>query len=308
MSSRIPEIDYLRCVLILLMVAFHLVYINETYPLAHQWVYTFHMPGFMLISGFLSHPGKDWKKLSRKLLWVFIPYLCMEAGYVVMARLLPIREHLAELTPLMLLDKLLLHPMGPYWYLHTWMLCLLAQHVVCRLPVGLFTKFIVLGLLLGGLDACNLLSFNMAMYFLAGWVVAESGLRFTQLFRPSWVALLPLAALSADIDNLHRGTLGGVCITYFSLCFLLFTCQVCPQSVKRVACFVGRNTLPILLFSPVFTFLSRLYQPWLLFEPTGMLFLVVSVALAVAGSIGMAWLMDRIHVSPWFFGKERAVQ
>ena len=39
-----------------------------------------------------------------------------------------------------------------------------------------------------------------------------------------------------------------------------------------------------------------------------MLFLVVSVALAVAGSIGMAWLMDRIHVSPWFFGKERAVQ
>ena len=45
-----------------------------------------------------------------------------------------------------------------------------------------------------------------------------------------------------------------------------------------------------------------------MFEPTGMLFLGVSVALGVAGSIGLAWVMDRLRVSPWFFGKERVVQ
>ena len=72
--------------------------------------------------------------------------------------------------------------------------------------------------------------------------------------------------------------------------------------------FIGRNTLPILLFSPVFTFVSKLYLPYFRFEPTGMVFLVVSVALGVAGSIGLAWAMDRLRVSPWFFGKEKAVQ
>ena len=54
MPARISEIDYLRCVLILLMVAFHLVYIGDSYPYAKQVVYTFHMPGFLLISGYLT--------------------------------------------------------------------------------------------------------------------------------------------------------------------------------------------------------------------------------------------------------------
>lgn len=308
MSSRLPEIDYLRCVLILLMVAFHLVYIGDSYPYAKQLVYTFHMPGFLLISGYLSHPRKEVGALARKLLWVFIPYACMETGYVVMAHLLPIREHLAELTPLVWLEKLFLHPLGPYWYLHTWMLCLLLQYGVWRLKVGLFARLVLFGLALFGLDAAGLLSFPTAMYFGAGWAVAESGYRFVQVFRPSWMALFAWLLLGCYPSNLDRGTLGGVAITYFCLCFLLRTYAVCPRCVSCAACFVGRNTLPILLFSPIFTFLSKLYLPFFSFEPTGMLFMLVSVALAIAGSIGLAGLMDVWRLSPYFFGKERSVQ
>lgn len=308
MSSRLPEIDYLRCVLILLMVAFHLVYIGDSYPYAKQLVYTFHMPGFLLISGYLSHPRKGWKALGRKLGWVLVPYACMETGYVLMAHLLPIREHLDELSPLILLEKLFLHPLGPYWYLHTWMLCLLVQFLVVRLRTGLFAGLVLFGLALGGLDAAGLLSFSTAMYFLGGWAVAESGWRFAQVFRPSWVALLPLAVLGCSPANLDRGVLGGVALTYFCLCFLMRSYAVWPARVARSACFIGRNTLPVLLFSPIFTFLSKLYLPFFRFEPTGMLFLLVSVALAVAGSIGLAVLMDVCRLSPWFFGKRRSVQ
>ena len=289
MPARFPEIDYLRCVLILLMVAFHLVYIGDSYPYAKQVVYTFHMPGFLLISGYLAHPRKPWGALGRKLLWVFVPYLVMEAGYTVMCSLLPVREHLDGLTP--------------------WMLCLLLQAVIVHtLRAGAFTRLIVFGLALWGLDLCGLLSFPTAMYFLAGWAVAGAGLRFTEVFRPSGVAGLPLVVLCLFPANLDRSTLGGVAVTFFCLCFLLGTYRWLPRCVERVACFVGRNTLPILLFSPVFTFLSKLYLPYFMFEPTGMLFLVVSVALGVAGSIGLAWAMDRLRVSPWFFGKEKAVR
>ena len=189
------------------------------------------------------------------------------------------------------------------------MLCLLLQAVVWRgVRAGLFTKLVAFGLALWGLDVCGLLSFPTAMYFGAGWAVAGAGFRFTEVFRPSGVALLPVVALCLFPFNLDRGTLGGVVITFFCLCFLLWTYRWLPRRVERMACFVGRNTLPVLLFSPVFTFVSKLYLPYFRFEPTGMLFLVVSVALGVAGSIGLAWAMDKVGVSPWFFGKAKSVQ
>ena len=50
-NKRIEEIDFIKCVLILLMVTFHLVYIGNTYPLAKSFVYTFHMPCFLVLSG-----------------------------------------------------------------------------------------------------------------------------------------------------------------------------------------------------------------------------------------------------------------
>ena len=66
LSQRVPEIDYLKCVFILLMVAFHLVYIGDSYPYAKQIVYTLHMPGFLLISGYLAQSMKDRKKGFHK--------------------------------------------------------------------------------------------------------------------------------------------------------------------------------------------------------------------------------------------------
>ena len=38
-----------------------------------------------------------------------------------------------------------------------------------------------------------------------------------------------------------------------------------------------------------------------------MLFLVVSLVICIAGSLIITWLMDLLHVSPLFFGKQRAL-
>lgn len=56
--KRIEELDFLKSIFILLMVAFHLLYFADHYPLLKQWVYTFHMPGFLLISGYLMPVNK----------------------------------------------------------------------------------------------------------------------------------------------------------------------------------------------------------------------------------------------------------
>ena len=308
MQHRLPEIDFLRCVFIVLMVAFHLVYIEESYPYAKQVVYTFHMPGFLFLSGYLANPRKRWRELGRKVWWIFVPYLCMEMGYVAMSHWLPVREGVDELGWSVFLEKIFLHPLGPYWYLHTWMLCLLLQWVVWQVVRGgAFSKLVVLGLGLWGLQGCGLLSFPTAVYFLAGCAVNCSGQGLTRVFQPGWLAFVPLGVLCCFPQNLDRGTLGGVCIVYACIGFLLWVHRQLPGRVERVCGFVGSNTLPVLLFSPIFTFLSKLVLPCFAFEPSGLLFGGVAVSVAVAGSIGMAWAMDRLGVSGCFFGRKRVV-
>ena len=92
LSGRMNEIDYLKCVCILLMVIFHLTYIGDKYPYAKQVVYTFHMPIFLLISGYLTNIGKSIKEFLKKYLWIFIPYAVMETSYAVASCLLPVRQ------------------------------------------------------------------------------------------------------------------------------------------------------------------------------------------------------------------------
>ena len=98
--NRVDEIDFLRAVFITLMVMFHLAYFADMHPFAKQVVYTFHMSGFLLISGYLSSDGSDSTPVAKRLSrigWVFVPYAIMETGYTVMSAVLPVRERLGEL-------------------------------------------------------------------------------------------------------------------------------------------------------------------------------------------------------------------
>lgn len=303
--QRVPEIDYMKCVFILLMVAFHLVYIGDSYPYAKQIVYTFHMPGFLLISGYLAQSMKDPRKGGRKVLWIFIPYACMELSYAVASYLLPVRDRITELTVNVLLDKLLFHPIGPYWYLHTLMVCFILYHIAYRCaPNEVLTRVVIFGLALFGLHACGVIYWANGFYFLAGSVLYWCGVNFKSFFRPVWIAVVPLVLLCAYPENLDRSRLGGIAITYFCFCLLLRSYRHVPSRLARFSGFIGRNTLPVLLFSPVFTLLSRWYLPLFSFDSTGFCFLLVSVSLAIAGSISIAWTMDRLHLSAYFFGKE----
>ncbi len=143
MKQRLAHIDYLRSVYIILMVIFHLAYIGDKYPYAKLLVYTFHMPAFLIISGYLLNTEKRPATFLKTIGWIFVPYAVMECGYITMSAILPVRQQVESLSAGLFADKLFLHPLGPYWYLHTWMLCSLCCYAVHRLfpradslPVG----------------------------------------------------------------------------------------------------------------------------------------------------------------------------
>lgn len=97
-SKRIAELDFFKSLFILLMITFHLAYIGDGYPYLKSFVYTFHMPGFLIISGYLMKVNKSMRSYGKTVLWLAVPYVVMETGYVLMASVLPIRDHVEDLS------------------------------------------------------------------------------------------------------------------------------------------------------------------------------------------------------------------
>lgn len=307
MNGRIKELDFLKSIFIILMIIFHLVYIGDSYPYAKQVVYTFHMSAFLIISGYLNNINKETKAFGRSLLWIFIPYVFMEAGYVVMSAVLPVREKVTELSAGLLLYKAIIAPMGPYWYLHTLILCNASYFLIYKVTdkwKGII-RFIILGIFLYILSEVRLLTFANAIYFLAGVAIRQSGLPIIRVFQPSFLSVVPLVILCCFPENLNRGTLAGVAITYLVISLLLATYTNLPEKVKTLLRYIGSNTLVILLFSPVFTILSKAYLPLFAFDATGICFTIVSVIFVISGCFGVTYVLDRLHISPYFLGKKR---
>ena len=340
---RIKELDFLKGILILLVISFHLVYFEQLHPYAKHVVYAFHMPGFLLISGYLMNVGKAPKDFLRTLLWLAVPYFVMESGYIYMASFLPINEHIDHLTPAVFLDRLLLHPLGPYWYLHTLIICGGIYYLVINfkrrpplnLPEGrlsaappqksqreVLLRLIVLGLIFYILTILPLKGVGGAFYFLAGAAIRQCGKDFRSIFWASPFALLLFATLvllpiSCSFNSLsyllfylllflhhHFSLIISLIIVYFAISSLLWLYRITPPKGGWGVLFLGRNTLPLYIFSPIFTFLCKRFVPFLQFDPTGILFLIVSLVCCVSGGLLIAWFMDLTGTSKYFFGRK----
>lgn len=307
--KRIDEIDWLKFVFILLMIAFHLVYIGDTYPVAKRFVYTFHMPAFLLISGFVLNVDKPARSFLRSMFWIFIPYMLVESGYILFASLLPIREHIDHLSCGVFLSHLLLHPLGPYWYLQTLVLCGLSAYAVTCIPhLSRLSRFIVLGMIYGLLSyVLGVISLANSMYFLAGVVIRQCGIPFLSFFRPSWWSVPVVLWLASNTANFDKSVPSGALLVYImmSLCLAVYP-YIGREYVRRCVLYVGRHTLLLLVFSPMFTILAKLYQPvFLSLDSSGMAFLFFSVLFAVLGSLGVGYMCDVLRLSPWIFGRKR---
>ena len=244
--KRIEELDFLKSIFILLMVAFHLLYFADHYPLLKQWVYTFHMPGFLLISGYLMPVNKGGRHIARTLWWFTVPYLFLESAYIVLSTVVPVHDPIKDLTILVFVEKIFFNPVGPYWYLHTLILCGSLYFVVFRWLKGpTLSRIFALGLAYFSLAYVGLVAWDMSLYFTIGLIVRQSGLTFLQVFRPSWWALPVLGLLACRPDTFYKGTLGGMLTVYAVIATALALYPRLPRVLKRLFLFLGRNSLRV---------------------------------------------------------------
>lgn len=312
MAKRIDELDFLKCIFILLMITFHLAYIGDTYPYLKQVVYTFHIPAFFIISGYVMHIDKPFSAFLRSVLWLIVPYIIMESGYVIMASVLPIREHINNLTFDVFINKLFVKPIGPYWYLHSLVICSIVYYLSFlgfKKQRNITSRIVVSSIVLGFLSVyCELISLSSVFYFFIGVSVKQSSVDFLSFFKSSWMAVIGFVILTVNPNNLDRFTIEGVLITYLSICSLLAIYKVLPHFISSFFNYIGRHTLVLLLFSPLFTILVKPLAGILSFDSSGLLFISLALIVTVCGCLLIGALTDYLGISRFIFGKERIIE
>jgi fucose 4-O-acetylase-like acetyltransferase len=308
-NRRIDELDFFKSIFILLMITFHLAYFGDGHPYLKKFVYTFHMPGFLIISGYLMNINKTIRNYGKNILWIAVPYIVMETGYVLMASVLPIRDRIDGLSVGILINKLTVNPLGPYWYLHTLILCGILYFAVFRLmKAPVISRLIVLGLSFYGCARLGLVSFACSMYFLAGVLIRQSGCGLLQIVRKSWWSVAALTILFLNPSAFDKATFGGILIVYFvfSLSFSIY--DYIPMKVQKGLLFLGRNSLVLYIFSPIFTICCKIFVPYLAFDSTRLLFLCLSLPICIAGSLALCKLLDLLRISPFMFGRRTIIK
>lgn len=287
-SSRLAQIDFVKCIMILLMVAFHLSFFSTHYPTIKQFVYTFHMPAFLLISGWFLNVNKPIEQFQHTLLKLFIPYLLMESGYIVASSWLNIEPSLTPLTPFLFVKTLFISPVGPYWFLQTLLLCALT-HYFCHQhirPRPLFSMLLQLAMVFLWAKM-GLLSFACASYFVFGTYLKQKNIALTSFFKPRFFYVIPLVWLCSNPTFFHKETWQGALLVYFVISFCLFLYGLLPTFCKKVTSYIGQNTLAIFLFSPLFTLMAKRFIPFFSFDSSRLLFALFATSLAVCGSLAL---------------------
>ena len=158
---------------------------------------------------------------------------------------------------------------------------------------------------------------------------------FVSFFRPSRLSVLLFVVLVCLSDSPNQSSFEGAMIAYLALSSLLWlyskTLSRTPSnsplkgedtgeaplplrerrggssgrlSAGSLILFLGRNSLPIYVFSPIFTVLCKRLVPYVQFDPTGLVFLFASLLICIGGSLAIAWLMDLTRTGRLFFGRK----
>lgn len=310
-KARITELDFLKGVFITLMVTFHLALIENDYPVIYKAVYTFHMPAFLIISGYLANINKNLYSFCKGMLRIIVPFIIFESIYVAMlyfvGRAVGANNSVSEFSLMSMLTYIADTPKGPYWYLHTLIICSVTYYIsYTLLRLKLLSGLILTALLLYGISLICGMSWINAWYFLIGIFIARcSGGVFTDIIKRSWIAVLPLLLLFANEDNMNRGTLAGITITLLVISLMLQVYEYTPSKIRKFVIFLGKNSLAIVVFSPIFTAGMKKLAPLFYFDSTDICFAICATSLTIGLSILSASVIDRIKISRFLFFKDK---
>ncbi len=326
MKQRNTDIDWIRAILIILMILIHIVSFGNAYPQLKAGILSFMMPTFLIITGYLVNIEKSPKEMGRYLMCLALPYVIMVTGFSVLSYFMPVRDGITELSLSQICEKIFVTSIGPYWFIQTMIICGILYYVSFKgatwgklrqgeTTMSTTTSLFIFATLLLLLSKTPALSPSAATYYFIGAVLRQCHISFDKIFRPSPVALLLWINLLGLEEWYDWGTLAIVFSCWCCISSLMWIHSLIKRlqdnaSVRKTEdtlLYIGRNTLPIYLFHPIFTMAAKFYHPLFSWDRSEICFALVTIFIAIAGSIGIAKMMEKTHLA-YLFGKGKMLR
>lgn len=326
MKQRNTDIDWIRAILIILMILIHIVSFGNAYPQLKAGILSFMMPTFLIITGYLVNIEKSPKEMGRYLMCLALPYVIMVTGFSVLSYFMPVRDGITELSLSQICEKIFVTSIGPYWFIQTMIICGILYYVSFKgaiwgtlrqgkTTMSTTTSLFIFATLLLLLSKTPALSPSAATYYFIGAVLRQCHIGFDRIFRPSPVALLLWINLLGLEEWYDWGTLAIVFSCWCCISSLMWIHSLIKRlqdnaSVRKTEdtlLYIGRNTLPIYLFHPIFTMAAKFYHPLFSWDRSEIIFALVTIFIAIAGSIGIAKMMEKTRLA-YLFGKGKMLR
>lgn len=326
MKQRNTDIDWIRAILIILMILIHIVSFGNAYPQLKAGILSFMMPTFLIITGYLVNIEKSPKEMGRYLMCLALPYVIMVTGFSVLSYFMPVRDGITELSLSQICEKIFVTSIGPYWFIQTMIICGILYYVSFKgaiwgtlrqgkTTMSTTTSLFIFATLLLLLSKTPALSPSAATYYFIGAVLRQCHIGFDRIFRPSPVALLLWINLLGLEEWYDWGTLAIVFSCWCCISSLMWIHSLinhlqdnaCVRKTEATLLYMGRNTLPIYLFHPIFTMAAKFYHPLFSWDRSEICFALVTIFIAIAGSIGIAKMMEKTRLA-YLFGKGKILR
>lgn len=301
----------------MLMILIHIVSFGNVYPQLKAGILSFMMPTFLIITGYLVNIEKDHKQMGKYLLCLVLPYVIMVTGFSVLSYFMPVRDGITELSLHQICEKIFVTSIGPYWFIQTMIICGLLYYIAFkgrfrneqhRLETNnsTYTSLFIFAILLAIVSQHPALSPSAAAYYFIGVVIRQCHIGWNKMFRPEPVAIVLWAFLLCQKDWYDWGTL-AVALSCWCCISTFMWIHRFTTKIDSTLLYIGRNTLPIYLFHPIFTMAAKFYHPLFAWDKTEVVFALFTVALAIVGSLAIAKIMEITKVA-YIFGKGKILR
>jgi fucose 4-O-acetylase-like acetyltransferase len=311
--------DFIRGISIILMVYGHITPIGRMVAI-HQHVfpviYTFHIPLFLLISGFFFDFSDN---TNQKIVAIFrkigIPYFifitCYILGILLVQRFGIVTIGKPPTTLPTFINTVLLRPFGAYWFLHSLLIIQIVLTLVWGIKVNSQYKFwgfiLVSTFIFWLLPTTDIIqfAFRTGVYFLIGILIkhfTKGSFTITPLYLAIIVTLL--AVLYLYQNAIFNFSIFEIiwCLGIFAFLWAIGLYFKATKPVKIIA-WIGQNTLIILLLHILFIMVFKITNPFFLkIDGSGISYFLVITMATISLSMFASFVLDKLNISKYLFG------
>lgn len=318
MKQRQLAPDFIKGISIILMVYGHITPIGQMVAV-HQKIfpviYTFHIPLFLLVSGFFFDFSNNFsQKIIGVLRKIGVPYLIFITLYLF--GLLVVQKFGISTIgkpPTTLQDFLITifyRPFGAYWFLHSLIVIqILLMSVWKYLPEKTENKFLAFLLIVLVVflvfSEIKLIQFRTGLYFLLGIILRKiCGENLNTSFILMFIFTIVLLVFSYPSNGIFSFSVYEViwCLLLFALLWS-FSTSFSNNNVVKFVGWIGQNTLIILLLHILFIMVFKVTNPlFYKIDGSGVSYSIMVTASTIGLCIFTAYILDKLDLSRFLFG------